>query len=740
MPWPPVYTGGQHNYQIRSIDIVPIEPSIREGEKLITSIYGPPATLPLYRFPPLNTVQPVISGPAEIPGVLTCSDGVWTGSPTPQLYFQWMANGIDIPGATSNTFTTTLAQDGTTITCEVRGDNGIGEDYALSSNGIAVSLIEPIELDQMESYVISGRTQLSHMVKTNQRAMYVSGVSALDRTDINRAVTYFTTGTSAIDRDDVNYMHTHLITGTGAEDAHRVLNSEIYVLNPEFQGTLVSGEPQSLLLKNADASLGTEGWTAELGVISYSTTAQASGYSFYGGPAGASYRSVYQDAVMHPSWYTDIDAGSCNLELWWYQRSAAGLDQANIRVEYFDAVDASLGTDNGGGLWASPSGIFYLIDYDSPIPVGTRKVRVFLEFQLQSGSTLDAYIDEVDVNIRKGARLTDRQYGPTFEYWRLRFTVAASNSGAALSELELRDGIGGTDLCTGGTPLFGSAGQGVVNADYAFDDIRNTGYWAGANGAISTGTSWLGYQLPVAAKPVEIDITAKQVGLNDMAREFYLEGSDDGLNWIGVQKYEYYQVGDFLASEQKQFVIANGAFGYVKDDAASEALWTKAYTNDSNDHLQKGWVFQSKTRHTVTHVAAYLDDQAFDYKMYLCSINTQKGSFGMVYKILEEVSATSSGVLGWVEHALVGTHEFEVDDMFAVIFVDLNNPTNPEDSNEARVYHVSDWNGGATFQSLRPEATYLWRWVNAGTTLAIGTTNDSNYNRDYLVDFKGSVY
>ena len=47
MPWPNPYNGGQDNDLTRSIDNVHIEPSIREGLFLVSSLYGKDASRPL---------------------------------------------------------------------------------------------------------------------------------------------------------------------------------------------------------------------------------------------------------------------------------------------------------------------------------------------------------------------------------------------------------------------------------------------------------------------------------------------------------------------------------------------------------------------------------------------------------------------------------------------------------------------------------------------------------------------
>ncbi len=77
---------------------------------------------------PVNTVAPAIT-PASIEAgnVLTCSQGTWTGSPTPTFSYQWRNGGVNIGGAAASTYTTRNPDDvGGTIGCAVTADNGVG--------------------------------------------------------------------------------------------------------------------------------------------------------------------------------------------------------------------------------------------------------------------------------------------------------------------------------------------------------------------------------------------------------------------------------------------------------------------------------------------------------------------------------------------------------------------------------------------------------------------------------------
>jgi hypothetical protein len=91
---------------------------------------------------PVIVTPPTLSPTTAIAGggiVITCGTGSWTFSPTLFVY-QWMRNGVDIAGATGNTYTTIVADDGTTVSCKVRSGNGAGPSagYENTSNSCAV--------------------------------------------------------------------------------------------------------------------------------------------------------------------------------------------------------------------------------------------------------------------------------------------------------------------------------------------------------------------------------------------------------------------------------------------------------------------------------------------------------------------------------------------------------------------------------------------------------------------------
>lgn len=81
---------------------------------------------------PINIASPVISGLLTIGSLLSCTTGTWLNSPTSYSY-QWRRDGVNIGGATSNTYTLVTADAGCDITCKVTAVNSYGSAFDVSN-------------------------------------------------------------------------------------------------------------------------------------------------------------------------------------------------------------------------------------------------------------------------------------------------------------------------------------------------------------------------------------------------------------------------------------------------------------------------------------------------------------------------------------------------------------------------------------------------------------------------------
>ena len=83
-----------------------------------------------------NTVAPAITGTPHTGQVLSCSDGTWAPTTPTIITYRWKRNGANISGATANTYTLQVADEGQSIKCTVTATNSQAPAYDADSNTV----------------------------------------------------------------------------------------------------------------------------------------------------------------------------------------------------------------------------------------------------------------------------------------------------------------------------------------------------------------------------------------------------------------------------------------------------------------------------------------------------------------------------------------------------------------------------------------------------------------------------
>jgi len=86
---------------------------------------------------PVNVTAPTISGATSPGSTLTATSGVWNGSMPMTFDYQWLANDVVIPGATSSVLENAL--DGITYKARVSARNVRGEASGVTSAGTTIA-------------------------------------------------------------------------------------------------------------------------------------------------------------------------------------------------------------------------------------------------------------------------------------------------------------------------------------------------------------------------------------------------------------------------------------------------------------------------------------------------------------------------------------------------------------------------------------------------------------------------
>lgn len=216
----------QDIWKTDAIDVRHIDPSILEGEHLITSVFGPDSAKNIERYAPTFLQPPTISGNFLIPNRLTCSPGVISASPAPSVFYQWRADGVDIPGEDNQWIDTVIAYDQVELTCYVDVVNQLGTANA-ETNGITAERLEPLRMEEAFHMAITGISQKQMINNMRSDVLITSGIAQYDRLDFISAPLYIMTGMWVDLRDDVMTHSVMNVSGLGAVD-RTAIKHEVY--------------------------------------------------------------------------------------------------------------------------------------------------------------------------------------------------------------------------------------------------------------------------------------------------------------------------------------------------------------------------------------------------------------------------------------------------------------------------------------------------------------------------------
>lgn len=90
-----------------------------------------------YLNKPVNSVLPAITGTTTVGQTLTCSTGTWSKSPS--LAYQWMRDGVVLPGETASTHLLVAGDAGALMSCAVIATKGGTQTVATSANTAAIA-------------------------------------------------------------------------------------------------------------------------------------------------------------------------------------------------------------------------------------------------------------------------------------------------------------------------------------------------------------------------------------------------------------------------------------------------------------------------------------------------------------------------------------------------------------------------------------------------------------------------
>ncbi len=380
----PVITYTQEIPSVDSIKVVPVHPSLYEGAYGLTSILGHKTQtrgLRLVRYAPILMVAPIITGPVAIDeptgSFLNCWRGVVDSAPTAKATFQWRLDGVDIPGETSENLLTLNTMDKKTATCFVRFENNQGF-IETESNGIALSRIENIVVDESEFYSITGQSS-----EPNQNAMILNEL----------LITGLGVEGSITNTDSYSYM----ITGLGLGNSQSIFELDIYGVRNYAVDSVAN-------LMNPDAELGIANWIISEGDLQ--SVISAGGVSgpnsgtnfFYGGIAASTKAS--QTVTLDVPYQVTVDAGETFIGMEWFQNSKSGVDTVHMWLKFLDTNLIEISSDTLFGPIAPKANIWNHMNSGLlQIPMNTRYIQVNMDLAAASGNDVNAYVDDISLSI-----------------------------------------------------------------------------------------------------------------------------------------------------------------------------------------------------------------------------------------------------------------------------------------------------------------------------------------------------
>lgn len=392
-------TNTQEVFDIRSIRPTLINPSIMEGEKLTSSLFGPMSAKEIIRFPPSNLTPPTVSGNTRIPSILICDPGAWLGSPTPDFSFQWYSAGVLIPGAVGATYLSDFAYDDTTITCEVTATNVLDSATMMSSNGILINLIETLNVQGQGYYTVTGLGAEDQIETYFIRNYVITGLWVEDQISTSTHSVNMITGFWVEDRMDFEEHHVMVLNGLASKERLEVYEFETYAMSYLLY-------ERALTLTNPGADLGnTSGWTTLVGTPAVRTGGigpQSGSHYFTGGTAVVS--TMYQDVAIPGDLEASVDGSLSYISRSYYHttfQNLGGTDYGTVYLEFFNASMMSLGIAFNSYHYPLDDRWDLVFDYPVLVPVSTRFVRVFVRLDKVNGVNNDGYVDSISVDLWK---------------------------------------------------------------------------------------------------------------------------------------------------------------------------------------------------------------------------------------------------------------------------------------------------------------------------------------------------
>ncbi|ARC58118.1 Endonuclease YhcR [Frondihabitans sp. 762G35] len=204
------------------------------SQELVVTVSGTATSIPVpitiaeTAKPIASVTAPTISGRAAVGRTITATEGTWSVAGTTQS-FQWLRDGVAVPGATSARYTLTGADAGTSVTVAVTATKTGYTAATATSAAVTVAKVASTVQGSADRWVVLGKQAVTYTVRvTGSQGVRPTGtVTVYDNGRAVGTATLSESGTATLALPRLS-RGLHLLTAGYSGDAHVAGSSQTW--------------------------------------------------------------------------------------------------------------------------------------------------------------------------------------------------------------------------------------------------------------------------------------------------------------------------------------------------------------------------------------------------------------------------------------------------------------------------------------------------------------------------------
>jgi len=217
-----------------------------------------------------------------------------------------------------------------------------------------------------------------------------------------------------------------------------------------------------------------------------------------------------------------------------------------------------------------------------------------------------------------------------------------------------------------------------------------------------------------------------------MGRDFILQGSEDGKNWIDVQMYE--ELAAFSSEEQRQFEVLRGTIPWWGRTAFPATTNTVGVGVANKVDYIRGNVFRARARFNLEEVQGCVPAGT---NLTLGAAKVEYTFANGLMRNPQQVNVGVASAAGWKSAVLPEPIELEVGDYFLVFGV-----TNLNYQGGLRYWYDVQNQYSTGLYPVKDHTLVQWQhgWLSTQTSAYDLGKNNLKDTLFYAVDFQGTIF